>query len=75
MTGGFAILAWPAEYKNSGIMTFIVGKDGVVYQKDLGQKTTELAQAIQDYNPGDSWSPAFGEAPAAPPPGTKSAKK
>ena len=36
MTGGFAMLAYPAEYRNSGIMTFIVGKDGVVYQKDLG---------------------------------------
>ena len=39
MTGGFAILAYPAEYRNSGIMTFVVGKDGVVYQKDLGEKT------------------------------------
>ena len=44
MTGGFAILAYPAEYRNSGIMTFIVGKDGVVYQKDLGEKTSTLAQ-------------------------------
>ncbi|HKF20924.1 MAG TPA: DUF2950 domain-containing protein [Candidatus Angelobacter sp.] len=75
MTGGFAILAWPAQYRNSGIMTFIVGKDGVVYQKDLGQKTAELVPAIQEYNPGDGWSPASGKAPAAPPPGTKSAKK
>ena len=38
-TGGFAVLAYPSEYRNSGIMTFIVGKDGVVYQKDLGEKT------------------------------------
>ena len=43
MTGGFAILAYPVEYRNSGIMTFMIGKDGTVYQKDLGEKTTELA--------------------------------
>ena len=41
MTGGFAVLAYPAEYRNSGIMTFIVGKDGTVFQKDLGEKTTD----------------------------------
>lgn len=59
MTGGFAVLAYPAEYRNSGIMTFIVGADGVVYQKDLGEKTTELAQALTDYNPTDGWKPAL----------------
>ena len=56
MTGGFAILAYPATYRDSGIMTFIVGKDGTVYQKDLGEKTTDLAPAISEYNPGDGWS-------------------
>ena len=45
MTGGFAILAYPVEYRNSGIMTFVVGKDGIVYQKDLGEKTADLASA------------------------------
>src|SRR5580765_2131158 len=55
MTGGFAILAYPAEYRNSGIMTFIVGKDGIVYQKDLGEKTTDVASALKEYNPGDGW--------------------
>jgi hypothetical protein len=59
MTGGFAMLAYPAEYRNSGIMTFIVGKDGVVYQKDLGEKTNELAPAVQAYDPGDGWKPAI----------------
>jgi len=39
MTGGFAFVAYPAEYRSSGVMTFIVGVDGVVYQKDLGKKT------------------------------------
>lgn len=59
MTGGVAVLAYPAEYRTSGIMTFIVGADGVVYQKDLGEKTTELAQALTEYNPADGWKPAL----------------
>jgi len=59
MTAGFAILAYPAEYRNSGIMTFIVGKDGVVYQKDLGEKTSDVASALREYNPGDAWTPAI----------------
>jgi hypothetical protein len=75
MTGGFAVLAWPAEYRNSGIMTFVVGKDGVVYQKDLGEKTAEAAQAIQEYNPGDGWSPASGQVEPQRPSGTKSAER
>jgi hypothetical protein len=60
MTGGFAILAYPAEYRNSGIMTFIVGEDGVVYQKDLGEKTSEVAVAMTEYNPGDGWDSVDG---------------
>jgi len=60
LTGGFAVLAYPAEYRNSGIMTFIVGKDGTVYQKDLGEKTTDLGAAMAQYNPGDGWSGALG---------------
>jgi hypothetical protein len=59
MTDGFAAVAYPADYRNSGIMTFIVGKDGVVYQKDLGEKTTAIAEAMKDYDPGDGWSPAI----------------
>ena len=59
MTGGFAMLAYPAEYRNSGIMTFIVGKDGVVYQKDLGEQTTGQGVAMTEYNPGDGWTPAL----------------
>jgi len=59
MTGGFALLAYPAEYRNSGIMTFVVDKDGVVYQKDLGEKTVELAQALAEYDPGDGWKSAI----------------
>jgi hypothetical protein len=59
MTGGFAALAYPAEYRNSGIMTFVIGKDGIVYQKDLGEGTTEAAAALMEYNPGDGWNPAI----------------
>jgi Protein of unknown function (DUF2950) len=55
LTDGFAILAYPAEYRNSGIMTFLIGADGVLYQKDLGEKTGDVAVAITEYNPGDSW--------------------
>lgn len=58
MTGGFAILAYPVEYRNTGIMTFIIGKDGVIYQKDLGEKTADQGGAMTEYNPGEGWSPA-----------------
>lgn len=61
MTGGFAVLAYPAEYRNSGIMTFIVGSDGVLYQKDLGEKTTDLADSLTEYNPGEGWDLVFGK--------------
>jgi hypothetical protein len=60
MTGGFAILAYPADYRNSGIMVFLVGKNGAVYQKDLGEKTADLAVAIAEYNPGDGWTRVVG---------------
>jgi len=59
MTGGFAILAYPVEYRNSGIMTFLIGKDGVIYQKDLGEKSKETAEAMAAYNPGDGWNQAL----------------
>ncbi len=55
MTEGFAFVAYPAEYRSSGVMTFIVASDGVVYQKDLGKKTDVLAKAMQEYNPDSSW--------------------
>jgi hypothetical protein len=52
---GFAFLAYPAEYGNSGVKTFMVNKDGIVYQSDLGDKTKELASAIEAYNPDSKW--------------------
>ncbi|MBS0319395.1 MAG: DUF2950 domain-containing protein [Proteobacteria bacterium] len=51
MIGGFAAIAWPAQYKNSGVMTFIVNQDGVVYQKDLGPDTAKRAAAITSFDP------------------------
>jgi len=55
MTEGFAFVAYPAEYRSSGVMTFIVDEDRVVYQKDLGKKTDVLAKAMRGYNPDSSW--------------------
>jgi hypothetical protein len=55
MTDGFAMLAYPAVYGSSGIMTFIVNQDGVVYETDLGEDTLSAAGAIQEYNPDGSW--------------------
>jgi len=57
MIGGFAVVAYPAEYGNSGVMTFIVNHDGVVYQKDLGENTEELAKAMTLYDPEETWLP------------------
>jgi len=53
--GGFAFVAFPAEYKSSGVMTFIVDKHGVVYEKDLGPHTTGIAQTLNEYNPDSTW--------------------
>jgi len=57
MTGGFALLAWPADHGSSGIMTFLVGPQGVVFQKDLGDGTEQAAKAITTFDPDDSWDP------------------
>lgn len=57
MTGGFAILAYPAEYDNSGVMSFAISQDGIVFEKNLGEKTTDLAKAITAFNPEDDWKP------------------
>lgn len=55
MIGGFALVAYPAEYRNSGIMTFLVNQDGVVYQKNLGPNTPAIARAMTTFNPDSSW--------------------
>jgi hypothetical protein len=56
--GGFAFVAYPAEYGSSGVMTFIVSENGVVYQKDLGEKTDVTASAMQEYKLDPSWQEA-----------------
>jgi hypothetical protein len=61
MTGGFDVVACPADYRNSGIMTSILGTDGVVYQKDLGERTESVAVAMAEYNPGDGWNSVGGQ--------------
>ena len=57
MNDGFALAAYPAEYGNSGVMTFVVNRLGVVFQKDLGQTTGEITAAMKEYNPDATWDP------------------
>jgi len=56
MTGGYAFVAWPAKYGDTGVMSFIVAKDGIVYEKDLGAQTDSVAKAMTAYNPDSSWT-------------------
>ena len=58
MTEGFALIAWPAKYADTGVMTFIVSQDGVVYEKDLGPGTGSLAPAVKAFDPGAGWQKA-----------------
>jgi len=58
MTGGFALVAYPASYRDSGVMTFIVNQDGQVYQKDLGPNTEQIATGMVAYDPDATWQPA-----------------
>jgi hypothetical protein len=64
MIGGFGLVAYPAKWDNSGVMTFVVNHDGVVFQKDLGPDTAAAAKAMMIFNPDDTWkradSPAVG---------------
>ena len=57
MIGGFALVAWPASYRVSGVKTFIVNHDGVVYEKDLGAETATIASGITRFDPGEGWQP------------------
>jgi hypothetical protein len=58
MTGGFAFVAYPAEYRSSGLKTFIAGSDGTVYEKDLGPDTAKIASSMTAYDPDSSWKMA-----------------
>ncbi len=55
MADGFAVSAFPAQYGSSGVMTFIMGQDGTIYEKDLGPTTDKLAEQIDQYNPDSTW--------------------
>jgi hypothetical protein len=56
MTEGFALVAWPADYGSSGVQTFIVNQDGVVFQKDLGEDTANAVETLQSFDPDSSWT-------------------
>jgi hypothetical protein len=58
MIAGFALVAWPAEWGDTGVMTFIVNQQGKIYQKNLGSKTARIAKAMTIYDPDDTWTPA-----------------
>ena len=58
MTRGFAFLAYPAEYRSSGVMTFIVDQDGIVREKDLGRRTPEIAKTLTRYEQDPTWRKA-----------------
>jgi len=57
LTGGFGVVAWPATYGNSGVMTFVVNQQGIVFQRDLGKDTAKAVSRIQSYDPDKSWAP------------------
>jgi hypothetical protein len=61
LTGGFALMAYPEHWDQSGIMTFIVAQDGKVFQRNLGEKTSRTAGAIKEYNPDSEWTPVQDE--------------
>jgi hypothetical protein len=56
MIGGFAVVAYPAAYDNSGVMTFIVNHNGVVYQQNLGVDTAKVAKEMSTFDPGPGWT-------------------
>jgi hypothetical protein len=61
MIGGFAVLAWPVRYGDTGVMSFIVSHDGVLYEKDLGRDTPARAKRIARFNPDATWRKAHPE--------------
>jgi hypothetical protein len=55
MIGGFGLVAWPADYRVSGVKTFIVNQDGIIYEKDLGPSTPTAADDITSFDPDRTW--------------------
>jgi hypothetical protein len=65
MLGGYALVAWPALWNNTGVMTFIINQDGVLYQKDLGPRTADIAKGMTTFDPDTSWQKVGAPAPQA----------
>ena len=65
MVAGHALLAFPADYGGSGVMSFMVGENGTVYEADLGEDTTDFADAIETFDPGEGWAPVSDETDTA----------
>jgi hypothetical protein len=65
MIGGFALVAVPAEYRVTGVNTFIVSNDGIVYQKDLGPDSLEMVKKMELYNPDSTWQPTYDQWPVS----------
>jgi hypothetical protein len=65
MIGGFALVAVPAEYRVTGVKTFLVNNDGIVYQKDLGPNSLDIVKKMELYNPDPTWHPTDDEWPAS----------
>lgn len=65
MTRGFALVAWPAKYSDTGVMTFMIGPDGEVFEKDLGPNGEAQAKAMKAFDPDSSWTEAKGEETAS----------
>ena len=55
MIGGFALIAWPVSYAETGVKTFVVNQQGIVYERDLGPNTEEIVPFIDRFNPDDKW--------------------
>jgi hypothetical protein len=64
MIGGFALVTYPAEYRNSGVMTFLVNRDATVFQKDLGPDTDKIAERMTAFNPDGTWQKVSDTEPA-----------
>jgi hypothetical protein len=64
MIGGFALAAAPAQYRVTGVKTFVVGPSGIVYEKDVGADTLKLFQSLDRFNPDKTWKPTHDEWPA-----------
>ena len=65
MLGGFGLVAWPAQWGNTGVMTFVVNQDGEIYQKDLGLTTPKLAKGMTRFDPDATWQRVGAPAPIA----------